>query len=157
MHIINQHGFILGLQQEKVSTKSVSHRLFLKKYLSLHQKCFMGPNPNGPPDPVICDSFGFFWVLWVDFLGFTVLNRPPCFETPRFKDGDVVRVKPSSFATRWRRPHLRTPGFVHGICTLNKNRWSFRDRKVFGGNGIYESTFEAYSVLMMEGFRGNLF
>lgn len=30
--------------------------------------------------------------------------------------GEIVRVRNSSYHTRWRRPHLRTPGFVHGIC-----------------------------------------
>ena len=33
----------------------------------------------------------------------------------RFKAGDLVRVKPEDFAGRWRRPHLRTPGYIFGV------------------------------------------
>uniref|UniRef100_A0A6B2L404 nitrile hydratase n=1 Tax=Arcella intermedia TaxID=1963864 RepID=A0A6B2L404_9EUKA len=33
---------------------------------------------------------------------------------PQFKVGDKVRVKYENYATRWRKPHLRTPGYIFG-------------------------------------------
>ena len=33
----------------------------------------------------------------------------------RFKAGDLVRVKPEDFMRRWRKPHLRTPGYIFGV------------------------------------------
>uniref|UniRef100_A0A7S0RZI6 nitrile hydratase n=1 Tax=Chlamydomonas leiostraca TaxID=1034604 RepID=A0A7S0RZI6_9CHLO len=33
----------------------------------------------------------------------------------KFKAGDVVRVKVEDSAVRWRRPHLRTPGYIFGL------------------------------------------
>lgn len=46
----------------------------------------------------------------------------------RFKAGDLVRVKPEDFMGRWRRPHLRTPGYIFGVigtierdCVVSKN------------------------------------
>ena len=38
-----------------------------------------------------------------------------CSPTRRFQDGDLVRVKPEEFTLRWRRPHLRTPGYIFGV------------------------------------------
>ena len=38
-----------------------------------------------------------------------------CSQKRRFKDGDLVRVKPEDFTLRWRRPHLRTPGYIFGV------------------------------------------
>lgn len=38
-----------------------------------------------------------------------------CSPERRFKDGDLVRVKPEDFTLRWRRPHLRTPGYIFGV------------------------------------------
>ena len=60
-----------------------------------------------------------FYMFFIDFLKKTCekrcrTGRFSLFE--RFSVGDVVRVKESSWSSRWRRPHLRTPGFVHGIC-----------------------------------------
>ncbi|WIA14489.1 hypothetical protein OEZ85_003011 [Tetradesmus obliquus] len=34
--------------------------------------------------------------------------------TARFNEGDCVRVRPEDAAIRWRRPHLRTPGYIFG-------------------------------------------
>jgi nitrile hydratase len=34
----------------------------------------------------------------------------------RFKAGDVVRVRKEDVGLAWRKPHLRTPGYIHG-CT----------------------------------------
>ena len=37
--------------------------------------------------------------------------------TVLFKAGDVVRVKDESInKTKWRRPHLRTPGYIFGLA-----------------------------------------
>lgn len=33
----------------------------------------------------------------------------------RFKKGDLVRVKTENAAVRWRKPHLRTPGYIFGL------------------------------------------
>jgi ribosomal protein L21E len=35
----------------------------------------------------------------------------PC----RFKKGDLVRVKTENSIVRWRKPHLRTPGYIYGL------------------------------------------
>lgn len=35
---------------------------------------------------------------------------------PRFQTGDAVRVKPYQQGVEWRRPHLRTPGYVYGVA-----------------------------------------
>eukprot|EP00026_Physarum_polycephalum_P006785 Phypoly_transcript_06837.p1 GENE.Phypoly_transcript_06837~~Phypoly_transcript_06837.p1 ORF type:complete len:491 (+),score=51.40 Phypoly_transcript_06837:144-1616(+) len=32
----------------------------------------------------------------------------------RFKKGDIVRVRSEDLSTKWRRPHLRTPGYIFG-------------------------------------------
>ncbi|CAE8630853.1 unnamed protein product [Polarella glacialis] len=34
---------------------------------------------------------------------------------PRFAEGDVVRVRQEELASRWRKPHLRTPGYIFGL------------------------------------------
>ena len=39
------------------------------------------------------------------------VEEPP----PRFKAGDVVRVLHENAPVRWRRPHLRTPGYIFGV------------------------------------------
>lgn len=39
---------------------------------------------------------------------------PPATAQVRFRVGDRVRVLPESLIRRWRRPHLRIPGYVHG-------------------------------------------
>lgn len=33
----------------------------------------------------------------------------------RFAAGDVVRVRSENAAVRWRKPHLRTPGYIFGL------------------------------------------
>jgi nitrile hydratase len=45
-----------------------------------------------------------------------------------YKVGDVVRVKAEDIGTAWRKPHLRTPGYIHGstgtierICGIFQN------------------------------------
>ncbi|UPR03198.1 nitrile hydratase [Chloropicon primus] len=37
-------------------------------------------------------------------------------ESRRFSVGAHVRVRSEADSVRWRRPHLRTPGYVHGAC-----------------------------------------
>ena len=34
--------------------------------------------------------------------------------TPAFRPGDSVRVKEEALLSRWRKPHLRTPGYIFG-------------------------------------------
>jgi nitrile hydratase subunit alpha len=38
-------------------------------------------------------------------------------QTPRFQPGDKVRIKPYQHEKKveWRRPHIRTPGYVYGV------------------------------------------
>ncbi|KAK9812957.1 hypothetical protein WJX72_006391 [[Myrmecia] bisecta] len=36
-------------------------------------------------------------------------------QTVKFSKGDIVRVKAENSAVRWRKPHLRTPGYVFGL------------------------------------------
>lgn len=43
------------------------------------------------------------------------LGTVPHDTTIRFHAGDVVRVRDESSAIRWRKPHLRVPGYVHGL------------------------------------------
>ena len=33
----------------------------------------------------------------------------------RFKKGDLVRVRAENARVRWRKPHLRTPGYIYGL------------------------------------------
>lgn len=33
----------------------------------------------------------------------------------RYAAGDVVRVREENAAVRWRKPHLRTPGYLFGL------------------------------------------
>eukprot|EP00913_Durusdinium_trenchii_P035488 g33211.t1 len=73
---------------------------------------------------------------------------------PRFAVGDVVRVRESGHACRWRRPHLRTPGFVHGVCgTVERSLGSFAnpEQLAFGGQAwtkcpLYLVRFDAKSI-----------
>jgi hypothetical protein len=39
----------------------------------------------------------------------------------RFSEGDCVRVKPEEAAIRWRRPHLRTPGYIFGQVSKHRS------------------------------------
>mmetsp|Transcript_136046 Transcript_136046/g.322396 ORF Transcript_136046/g.322396 Transcript_136046/m.322396 type:complete len:461 (-) Transcript_136046:220-1602(-) len=72
----------------------------------------------------------------------------------RFSPGDVVRVRHASHATRWRRPHLRTPGFIHGVCgTVDRYVGSFDnpEQLAFGGRSwskspLYIVRFDAGSI-----------
>ena len=43
--------------------------------------------------------------------GATDDERP---NAPRFCGGEAVRVRSEKARVRWRRPHLRTPGYIHG-------------------------------------------
>eukprot|EP00439_Symbiodinium_sp_Y106_P081259 s72_g20.t1 len=81
----------------------------------------------------------------------------------RFSPGDVVRVRHASHATRWRRPHLRTPGFIHGVCgTVDRCVGSFDnpEQLAFGGRSwskcpLYIVRFDAGSIQDFEaGERG---
>jgi nitrile hydratase len=35
---------------------------------------------------------------------------------PQFKTGDSVRVRKFLSGTEWKRPHIRTPGYIYGVC-----------------------------------------
>ncbi|CAE7503711.1 unnamed protein product [Symbiodinium sp. CCMP2456] len=72
----------------------------------------------------------------------------------RFSPGDCVRVRHASHATRWRRPHLRTPGFIHGVCgTVDRYVGNFDnpEQLAFGGRSwskspLYIVRFDAGSI-----------
>ncbi|CAJ1448524.1 unnamed protein product [Effrenium voratum] len=74
--------------------------------------------------------------------------------TQRFSPGDLVRVRPSSAAVRWRRPHLRTPGFVHGVCGVVERfvgLFANPEQLAFGGkswtkNPLYIVRFDVKSI-----------
>ena len=36
----------------------------------------------------------------------------------RFGAGDIVRVRAEDAAVRWRKPHLRTPGYLFGLVGI---------------------------------------
>ena len=63
-------------------------------------------------------------------------------ETVRFSPGDVVRVKSEAeFRTRWRKPHLRTPGYchgVHGVIERVAGIFSSPEQLAFGGRDAPE-------------------
>eukprot|EP00891_Asterochloris_glomerata_P009983 jgi/Astpho2/9983/Aster-06795 len=44
------------------------------------------------------------------------MGKPVTEPEVKFKEGDVVRVRREDSAVRWRRPHLRTPGYLFGVC-----------------------------------------
>ncbi|CAE7352676.1 unnamed protein product [Symbiodinium natans] len=75
-------------------------------------------------------------------------------EVQRFFPGDVVRVRDASHTTRWRRPHLRTPGFIHGVCgTIERHVGNFEnpEQLAFGGKSwstipLYIVRFDASSI-----------
>lgn len=49
-------------------------------------------------------------------LSTTLLPRP--YTTRRFRAGDLVRVREEGSAVRWRKPHLRTPGYIFGVVGM---------------------------------------
>eukprot|EP01065_Artemidia_motanka_P052729 TRINITY_DN9602_c0_g2_i1.p1 TRINITY_DN9602_c0_g2~~TRINITY_DN9602_c0_g2_i1.p1 ORF type:complete len:477 (+),score=141.87 TRINITY_DN9602_c0_g2_i1:141-1571(+) len=71
-----------------------------------------------------------------------------------FADGSVVRVRESSHLTRWRKPHLRSPGYVHGVIgTISRCNgvWPCPERRAFGGGSrgkqpLYSVSFDWHSV-----------
>eukprot|EP00928_Gymnodinium_smaydae_P057791 TRINITY_DN41011_c0_g1_i1.p1 TRINITY_DN41011_c0_g1~~TRINITY_DN41011_c0_g1_i1.p1 ORF type:complete len:264 (+),score=45.41 TRINITY_DN41011_c0_g1_i1:32-793(+) len=59
-----------------------------------------------------------------------------------FAVGAVVRVRSASHATRWRKPHLRTPGYVHGMCgvvTRQVGTFANPEKLAFGGETTQKS------------------
>lgn len=49
---------------------------------------------------------------WEDQLGPDAAKMD---NTVKYHEGDLVRVKPENSSVRWRRPHLRTPGYIFGL------------------------------------------
>lgn len=47
-----------------------------------------------------------------------------CNPAPRFRPGDLVRVLDENAPVRWRRPHLRTPGYIFGLIGAAWNAWN---------------------------------
>uniref|UniRef100_A0A0G4FPF5 nitrile hydratase n=1 Tax=Chromera velia CCMP2878 TaxID=1169474 RepID=A0A0G4FPF5_9ALVE len=55
-----------------------------------------------------------FGALSSDDIDAQLLHDPP--RSVPFKEGDRVRVKEETYRCRWRKPHLRTPGYLFGAC-----------------------------------------
>ncbi|KAJ3337738.1 hypothetical protein HDU93_000628 [Gonapodya sp. JEL0774] len=56
------------------------------------------------------------------------LGPPASDSTVRFSEGQMVRVKPEQTKSRWRKPHLRVPGYIYNargvierVCGVFKN------------------------------------
>jgi nitrile hydratase subunit alpha len=75
---------------------------------------------------------------------------PEVSAAPAFREGDRVRVRSEDTATRWRRPHLRTPGYLFGkagqielVVGMQPNP----EVRAFGGTGaeqpLYRVSFAA--------------
>ena len=67
----------------------------------------------------------------------------------RFVPGDFVRVKSERGGSRWRKPHLRTPGYVFGaIGVIERVAGSFNDPEFMAFRGtaraepLYRVRFE---------------
>src|SRR3990167_6967178 len=53
-------------------------------------------------------------------------------ELPEFKVGDYVRVKHENTLTRWRKPHIRTPGYIFGaVGQIQRIIGTFEDPSLF--------------------------
>eukprot|EP01062_Namystynia_karyoxenos_P028961 TRINITY_DN21850_c0_g2_i1.p1 TRINITY_DN21850_c0_g2~~TRINITY_DN21850_c0_g2_i1.p1 ORF type:complete len:501 (+),score=166.53 TRINITY_DN21850_c0_g2_i1:74-1504(+) len=71
-----------------------------------------------------------------------------------YAEGAIVRVRSESHATRWRRPHLRTPGYIHGavgIVQRHIGSWPCPEKRAFGGGTrgkqpLYSVDFEWRAV-----------
>ena len=70
---------------------------------------------------------------------------------PSFRAGDKVRVKREDARVRWRKPHLRTPGYLFGAagvvdrflgCFPNPEREAFIEDKPGGLQPLYLVTFQ---------------
>ena len=70
---------------------------------------------------------------------------------PSFRAGDQVRVKREDARVRWRKPHLRTPGYLFGAagvvdrflgCFPNPEREAFFEDKPGGLQPLYLVTFQ---------------
>lgn len=49
---------------------------------------------------------------------FGSIQSEPTSSTPIFKQGDAVRVKKFLSDMEWKRPHIRTPGYIYGVSGL---------------------------------------
>lgn len=66
---------------------------------------------------------------------------PEPVQSPKlFEIGDRVRVLRESQQVRWRKPHLRTPGYVHGVeGTIERYCGSFKDPEFLAFRGLPQS------------------
>ncbi len=57
--------------------------------------------------------------------------------SPAFKVGDIVRVKSEDSRLRWRRPHLRCPGYIYGLIgKVEQYMGSFEDPYLLAFRGV---------------------
>lgn len=64
-----------------------------------------------------------------------------------FVEGAIVRVRKSSHSTRWRKPHLRTPGYVHGVCgVVERQLGSFPNPEQLAFGGVARGKQPLYLV-----------
>ena len=78
--------------------------------------------------------------------------------SPNFKEGDFVRVKKEDSRLRWRRPHIRCPGYVFGLTgRIAKFIGHFEDPFLlaFRGKGpkqpLYTVSFPAKAIWAVPG------
>lgn len=70
---------------------------------------------------------------------------------PSFREGQVVRVKSDQIASRWRKPHLRTPGYLFGaVGVVESCNGSFGDPEFLAFRGDASCTQPLYTVLFKQ-------
>jgi len=91
-----------------------------------------------------------------DFLGSAEVADP----THIFEPGQRVRVRPETWRTRWRKPHLRTPGYIFGQVGLVERAcgvFADPERAAFGmpagSQMLYRVRFPQASL--WEGYQGS--
>ena len=80
--------------------------------------------------------------------------RGTCGHMRRYSAGDVVRVREENAAVRWRKPHLRTPGYLFGLVgTIERDCMVRPPRHLPGINDEYcnvvLNTHHVYYVIIV--------
>lgn len=65
---------------------------------------------------------------------------------PRFQQGDAVRVKRHASFVEWKRPHIRTPGYVYGISGIIERVCGRHGDPSFLAFGLEAPTVQLYRV-----------
>ena len=65
---------------------------------------------------------------------------------PAFQVGDAVRVKQHTSAVEWKRPHIRTPGYVYGVTGMIERVCGRHSDPSFLAFGVEAPTVQLYRV-----------